>query len=599
MARGIPGYLRLRVVTTGPNGKEICNDLPHLHQVTWQERAYQPGNPGNSMLGAFTIPLHPPYTKGYKAAKFFYDQLDYYQRIEAYIGYNPRAIGLGKLKFAGIVDDISGPSWGPDGLMYELSGQSDLLLANLSRPFPGEFLSNDVTSAMLKSYLGTNELGWADTFNPFTAGNYTSTSIPAHSSAAWSAATDDNSAVVTASTGSGAELLSKIGASSSDRWFTQFAEVTGRLNPSSDTANAGEFGVGLSSSPANMNDSVVAYAVAVKSGSRYTITAQIINYVGGSGTVSQGTPTALVNVDDPQGKIPLTVGLLLTTSGNSNGTGTATLIINGKALPQLAVSGVSTRVKYPSVHFGVGGSGSPQGFFDQLVQMTRFTQDGPSTKASFVPGNVPASPVSLAYGNDPGPSFLEAIARLATRNGSYLRYSPQPYQVGVRTLGTMDVSPSPGNDLTAQVILSRRKGNLVGLARSANADYLASDTAVTGQSTLDGGGIGFVRDISTMLKYGVLQDEVLSFTHSDYNSLRRGGYSILQNKINVGAFGSKTATVMRTEDVAEKVAMLDRVKVNDPETNINNLSTLILGRDFTEGAPSEVLYLDQFSAELL
>ena len=199
-------------------------------------RAFQPGNPGSSALGAFTVKLFPPGSEQYAAAKATYDQLDYFQRIECYVG--------GKLYYAGIVTGIR-KTYGASS-SFELTGHSDIVLANLSAPFPGELLSNDVTSAILKSYMGTNELGWSDTFNPFTAGNYNSSNLPGLTAGTWTGTTDDGFNVASCSTGTGAALISKTGAVQNDRWHQQFVEVTGRLSPSADASNAGKFGVGLS-----------------------------------------------------------------------------------------------------------------------------------------------------------------------------------------------------------------------------------------------------------------------------------------------------------------------------------------------------------------
>lgn len=557
----------------------------------------QPGNPGSNALGSFTIPLHPPGSPGYRAAKATYDQLRRYQRVELYAGRSPNGIGLGKLVYAGIITGIQKAY--DQNPTYQLTGVSDVGLANYSRPFPGELLSNDVTSATLKSYLGTNELGWSDTFNPFTSGNYTSTHVPGTTSGTWTGTTDDGFNVVSCATGSGAALISKTGAAPGDRWNTEFVEVTGRLSPSNDAASAGSVGIGLTVSNANVSDGVAVWFTAKKQAGRYNLDVAAANYSGGSRTAINSAINALVNTEDPQGMIPFTIGLLITYGGASSSAKNVTAIINGKVvISQYAIQyNPLASTQYPFLFFGIPATGSATGYFTNLVQFTRFTTDGGSTAAAFGNGSISASSVSLGYGVDPGPTFLETWTRLATRNAGYWRYTPQPYVIGTRTLGTVDFATDPGTDLTSKVIFRRRDGNLAGLEINNNADPLAADTALTGQATPDGGGTSYWRDIATLSKYGVIQDEALSFTHSDFNSLRRASYQVNANKIALDTLGAKTATVLREPSTADTYRELDKATFDDPEMGVNNLACRILARTFTEGATTETLILDQFSEE--
>src|SRR5206468_1912721 len=98
-------------------------------------------------------------------------------------------------------------------------------LANLTQPFPGEvtnpgFLGVGVASpgnvALLKRWLGTNEPGWTDTFNPFTSANYVSSNLPALTAGTWTGTTDDGLSVASCTTGTGAAFLSKSGARAND-----------------------------------------------------------------------------------------------------------------------------------------------------------------------------------------------------------------------------------------------------------------------------------------------------------------------------------------------------------------------------------------------
>lgn len=600
MSEPVISLLRIRVVKTFNGGNaEVTNDLPHLHESQVQVAAMQPGNPGSSALGSFTVKLHPPGSEGYAAAKPIYDQLDYFQRLEFYISHDGASLGK-LLPGAGGTGIITGirKSYGQNSV-FELTGHPDTVLANLSRPFPGELLSNDVTSAMLKSYLGTNELGWSDTFNPFTLANYTSTNTPGGTSGTWTGTTDDGFSVASCSTGTGAVLLSKSGAGAGDRWHTYYVEATGRLSPSADTTNAGIVVVGYSHSSANTNDGVFGGVEAVKVGTRWNLNSVAVGCTGGVGTSLPVIANVLSNVDDPAGMIPLTIGVLVTMGGGPTASATVCVIINGKVALQSSLGAYDpgTATRYPFIGFGTPATGTATCYLTNLVQMTRFTTDGPSAASVFKTGSISTATDSLMYGTDAGPTFLEAWTRLATREGWYLRYNPQPYVVGTRTLGTVDMAADPGVDRTASVIFSRREGTLINLELTANADAFAADTAAIGQSTLDGGGIGFWRDIGSMVKYGVIQDEVLAFTHSDFNSLRRAAYKIVSNKVSLSSVGAKTAVVSRDPQTADVWRELDRITIDDPELGINNLVCRVVGYTFYEGQGTQSLTLDQFTVD--
>src|SRR5258708_31314052 len=126
-----------------------------------------------------------------------------------------------------------------------------------------------------------------------------------------------------------------------------------------------------------------------------------------------------------------------------------------------------------------------------------------------------------------------------------------------------------------------------------------SRTAATSTSTFDGGGIGYWRDVGSMTKYGVIEDETLAFTAYDFNMLRRYAYQVTANKILIGTAGAKIATVLRDPDTADKWRELDRILIDDPDLGINNLTARIIGYTFTEGSPNQTVYLDQFGQDHL
>ena len=304
----------------------------------------------------------------------------------------------------------------------------------------------------------------------------------------------------------------------------------------------------------------------------------------------------LANVDDPEGMIPLTVGLLDTIGGQGSAVASAHLIVNGKMVVTSTSALDMATTNYPFLFFGTPATGSAAAYETNLVQMTRFTSDFASG-STFANGTISTATHSLGYGMDPGTTFLENWSKLATREGWYWRYTPQPYVVGTRTLGKVDFAADPGTDRTASVIFDRADGTLVDLALSANADNAASGTATLAQSSPDGAGIGFWRDINTMTKYGVIDDMSLAFTAADFNTARRAAYQIVSNKINLGTSGSKTITILRDPQTADVWRELDRVTINDPETGIYRRSARIIGYTFDEGQPTQTLMLDQFSAD--
>lgn len=598
----ISGLLRIRVVKIFAAGDaEITTDLPHQHVTHIDRVGYQPGNPGTTALGAFLVKLHAPGSEEYADARVLYDKLDYFMRLEFYISSD--AASLGKFYWAGIVTEIKKNN-GPNSV-FELRGQSDLVLANLSRPFPGEMFSNDKTSGMVKSYLGTNELGWADQMNPFVGGVYTSTNIPGGTVATWAASTDEGLPVVsTAGAGAnGACIIANTGAAAKDRWHTQFIEIVGRMQIPPDPINAGWIGVALTSANGNLNDCVLGYAQAnnQNSAGRQVFSVFINVYAAGVLSTQRTYQQAIANVDDPEGVIPFTIGLLCTMGGQSSAIASATLIVNGRPIlthPTTAYD-PGTTTKYPAIVFGQANSGTATVWVSSLIQMVRYSPDGPGTASVFAMGSITASAHSLMFGTDPGPSFLEVWSKLATREGWYWRYTPQPYVVGSRTLGVVDFGSDPSTDLSAIIQYKRGDGNLLELGLVANADSLATGTAASGLASNDGGGISYFRDIGSMIKYGVAEDQSLAFTASDFNSLRKSAYQIMINKISLGTSGAKNAVVFRDPSGVDVARELDRVLIDDPEIGINRASARILAIGFDEGQPTMTMVLDQFSVEWL
>lgn len=603
MAEPVISYLRWRVVKTFNAGNaEVTNDLPTLRRAHIEVVAFQPGNPGSSALGSFSIQLHPPGSEGYAAAKAIYDQLDYFQRVEAYISHD--GASLGRLYYAGIVTSIR-KSYGTNP-RFELTGHSDIVLANLSKPFPGEQLSinyqsglsNNATYRQARNYFGSNEVGFTDTFNPFTIGNYTSTNIPGLTAGTWTGTTDDGLNVASCATGTGAALLSKTGATFGDKRDTQFVEISGRLLPSSDATNAGKFGVGLSTSNANLNNATVVYVTSKLSGSDWNLDVHVDDYVAGALTNTLTVGNALTVASDPENFIPITISYLVTQAQWS------AVVVNGKVvLNQTNFSSqpftVFSSTAYPFLFFGTPATGAATAYETNLVQMVRFTDDQNANVALFKSGTIGSPSHSLKFGTDPGPTFLEVWSRCATREGWYWRYTPQAYAVGTRTIGTIDLTTDPGTDrgTNKSVVFSRLDGTLVSLELTANGDQFVAGTTAAGPPGTDGGGLSYWRDIGTMTKYGVIEDQILSVTQPNYTELRRNALNVQNNRLNLSSAGSKTAVVLRDPQTADVWRELDKVMIHDPELGINYLVARVMAYTFDEGQPTQTLTLDQFSAD--
>ena len=605
----ITTLFRIRLVATFNSGnKEITNDLPHLHQCHYEVVAFQPGNPGSSALGSFSVQLHPPGSEGYAAAKAIYDQIDYIQRVELYG--SPDGQSLGKLYYAGVITGIrKGYGQNP---VFELSGVSDLFWLNYSRPFPGEELSTNYGSGLTTqadyrqahNYFGTNELALGDNFSPFTAGNYTSTNLPSLTAGSWSSTTDDGLNVVSTTTGTGAVLISKTGAVGNDKRRIIFVEASGRLAPSSDATNGGKFGVGMSQSNANANNAAVAYVTARSSS---TLDVTLSYYQSGTLLTSQTVSSAFTGAQDPEGFVPITISLSISGGpANTFGTSGTAVTVNGKVVlnintsPQVLIDYDATAgTNYPFLFYGTAATGTAAPYFAYLVEQNRYTDDQNANTAMFKAGTIGSPLFSLQNSNDPGPTFLELISRVASRETWYWRYTPQAYVIGTRTVGTLDLTADPGTDhgTDKSVVFSVTDGTLVNLEFSANADQLMAGTVSASLSGSDGGGVAFWRDVSTMTKYGVIDDQVLGLTRPYFYEQRRHALQTVTRKVAINASGSKTAVVLREPKTADVWRELDKVMLHVPEIGVNYLVARVIGYTFDEGQATQTLTLDQFGID--
>ena len=572
-------------------GAIITEELPHPHLIEFEKVAMQPHNPGSSTVGSFKIPLFPPGTKQFRDSKKIYDQLDRYLRVEFYLGYSPNDIGQGKLVFAGFITEIAKKKT-RSGASYELKGCSDLVIANLSRPFPGDVLLSSyggvLTALSLiqaNTYLGNNEVGFSDDFNPYTSGNYVSGNVSGKTAGAWTSDSDDGLPVLKCSTGSGAALISKYGAGATDGEHNQYVEVSVRLKTTStSTSNAGKFGIGLSTdSGAVSADALWITVVAKYNGGQYDVDVSL------STTGSDPFFTLsnfLTSVVDQDGYITVSIAFL------TNDLITQ-VTLNGKTGTLTGGTGPLNINCYPFLFFGTPATGTATGYFANLIQLVRYAADA-HDDATFVAGDHDTAIHSLKGGTSPGPTFLEIWTRAAIREGWYWKYTEQAFVEGIRTLGSVSFLTEPGNDLSNTCVFSFEKGNLSELSLVANDDTFATGSAISASSGTDGGGIAYWKDIVALRKYGVLDDQTLFLTSPNFAEQRKAANQVVSNKVRVGAEGSKIARVLRDAETVDKWRELDIIQIDDDDMGMTQQNVRIIAFKFKEGEPDQEITLDQF-----
>lgn len=594
-------------------GAVITEDLPHPHQSSWDIVGMLAHNPGSAALGKFIIPLHLPGSTEFDAAKSTYDQLDYYMRVEAYLGYDSAAIDLGRMVFAGFITGITKKKT-DTGVMYELTGMTDLVVANLSRAFPGDAISQSYGTGLatpsdiriLKNYLATNELGWCDNFNPFTASDYTSTRGGAGTVGTWVADTEDGFPVVKCSTGSFAVLIAKTGTVSNDSLNRVFAKASARIHPSADASNGGIVGLGISKRNGDIDDSFYIYA-RPKNGNQVDIV--VAEYTAGVLT-SMTDSSSFINAQDGEGFLTFDFEICTgpdATSAMVNGKvifGYDGGVFKGSILTDFD-TGSGNRdgkggVGFPFLVYAVPATGTATGYFTNLITMSKFAADGPSTiPGTFVAGTLLTPAFSLITGIETSSSYLELWSRVAIREGARWRYTPRPFVPGVKTIGQLDLTVDPGEDLTTKCIFTRDKGNLKETALTANDDAFATGTQVSGVAGPDGAGRTTWNDIDAMRKYGVLEDATLFVATPSFSEQRKASQQVIANKVLIGPLGSKTVVLIRDPDTVDRWREHSRITIDEPELGIYDQTARVIQYNFKEGSIEQTVTLDEFSVRNL
>ena len=608
MLEGVPSYLRYRIVNRlnaqiGALPVEVVANLPHLHQSTWNERAMQPGAPGSVAIGDFKIPLHPPGSEGFKAAWPLYQLVmpgvGEGLRVEGYladVGEVANNVGVpgAELPHSGIITEVA---WSTNPPMFELRGKTDAALLDMQRTYPGEIIHNTAYDSVtiVKEFTTNYLVGVSDQFNPFTAGNYTSTNLPALTAATWSGTTDPNGVnpnVVSASTGTGAVLISKtsMGQVDGDPLSTQIVECICRLKTTStDVGHAGTVGIGFSASSANASDSLFAYLIAKYNSTtaRYDLDVVLTSYVAGVETGATNFSSGLTNVDDADGYIPLQMQFIQQGAGGVN---TVRFVVNGSPLNTVGTGPTyGINPVYPMIHFRIPAAGSATAYFTNLLAGRRV--QGMFSNGSF------GTPVhKFRVNQQPAPTFLDMLTLCSGVEGWYWRIDSSVVSSTSGFCGqiNMNALTSIGTDHSADVIFEEEV-NLVSLTQQGNADTFGSDLQFNGYADSTSGGISYARNLTAMNTYGWLSGVGMSMTVQDYSGLLRQGAKVATNKGTPG--GSYVAKVVRDPGTADKFRELDYVTIHCPTLGVDHQKMLVMSYDFTEGEATQTLTLGQYGTD--
>ncbi len=609
MPEPVIGRLKYRVVNwfngynTGTNVVAVY-DLQHPHQSTWTDRGMQPGAPAQSAIGDFTIPLFPPGTEQYAANKADYDKLlpgsGEGLRVEAYLGDVFGGPSDGSfpdvfLAHAGIITEVI---LSDDPPRFELHGSTDAWIAAMQRPYPGEILHNSAydSATIVKEFIPVNIVKVSDQFNPYTAGNYTSTNLAGLTAGTWTATTDANginSNVVTVATGTGALLINKSQMGfGNDPVDTQMVECICRLKPSGTSAtNAGQAGIGMSFDRLSpVSDCLFGYVTAKWNAatSRYDLDATLSRYVAGVLSGPLTISNALTSVDDPDGFIPLQLQFIQQ-QHTPGPVGYVRFIVNGSPVnaAQTGSAYPGLTVVYPMLMYGAPATGAATAYFTNLMLANR--GNGPFA------GIVASATHKFRVNQALPPTFLDMWQAVCTLEGWYWRIRPTSQLDGGQiAIGYVDMNSSPGSDLSAIVIFEKGQ-NLLGITQQGNSDSFASDIQFNGAADSAGGGIFYGRNLTAMTTYGWLSSVGMSLTVMDIANLQRQGQQVTANKGTPG--GSYTARVLRDASTADKFRELDTITIHDPDLGIYHKKMLVISRTFTEGSAEETLVLGQYGAD--
>jgi hypothetical protein len=622
--RGIPSYLALRVLDND-TGVEIVNDLPHLHQVTWQKRAYQPGQPASSMVGSGTILLPAPGTAMFRAHADTYRSLAIGQRVEAYMGDHSGSTPA----FSGIiVPPVERAMNGP----WKVNVVDSTYMLQRSKTVPGEgiTLGNGETSWFLVSQLlGTMERQWADDFN-----NWNSTGTPGDPTSA--SYTNSGFSFSSADPFLGLPCLTCPVSASEARLTTTTSwgvarPLTGEFGTAvvstqgvmvgatgaSPGAVVGYAGIWLMADATTQNG-ILCDAVLVQQSiaNWYSVDVRILERTAGTYTLRQSV-NCLTDCTSPlEFQLQALLFTLTNSSTSAPGSGQqmVKVIFNGKDVECQYAYNLSPPGRVGIRGGAISGSGTISTYFHRLQFQARTSGDifgiGTFGTNRFAFGDSNSNgPVMTSPGNSSGQTHLDQFALAATATSYYMRMTPgRGYKSDTIDFGhgaTVDrptPSGNPGLDLSAKIVL-REGVNVVADGTEVSTVPEQFDNGIQVQS-LPGGDSGGIVTWGSIGASGaaVLEGSLAEMGAPGFSLLSRYASAIHDRRLD-----PLRATSVRVVRTADWIALnnglgpreCDTLLVDLPTLGVNNQQSVLVGFDFEEGSGTQLCYFDALPAGTL
>lgn len=609
---GKADYLALRVLDNN-TGAEIVRELAHAHDCTWGVRALQPGMPGSSTLGQFTIhsPGGPMSDEMRRHWQDQWNQLAYGQRVEGYLG----NVITGSPRFSGIItSDLTRSLSGP----WEIKGHDSLFMLQQSQVLPGEVigLRGETGGNFARRFYGTQEAIWDDAFPSDTSANYQVSSWqftfagfrifdPVFGLACIRCITTSptDAFVVTNTTWS-----------ATAQYTSSSVTVHGVIAAGTDTTNAGECGIWLQADSTAQNGYQVLVQMAQTGASTglYNVSVLVRQRIAGTYSTIAGPTTVFTNVGATFPFELTAVYSFVPISGpGSASTIGIRVLLNGQDTGVLATFSSSA---FASGSIGVrcspNAGGSPTTYVNRIQFHARNSGAGAGGAGTlfgtkrFGDGNVDTAPAVLTESlSGSGQTHLDMLLLAMTFGGTNIRKNPGAGFKG-DTLdygGPGGILNPTGTDLSASVELVEGQnieanGTLVGSV----PELYSTDVRV---NSLPGGASGGAITWGRVANVGdaVLVDTVADMGIPGYTMLVLYAQAMQARKVNplqaiqvrvirdakwLGAPGTNGAGPRE----------LDIVGIQIPSLNVQRQTATIAGYDFVEGQADMLVYLSQLPA---
>lgn len=565
---GVPGFLKIRVLDNN-TGVVLIPDLPHTPAATYTVRALQGGIPNASVIGDFTIPLFTPDSDAFRRNREVLLKLAVGQRVEMFRG----DVLTGIPVFSGVITKIRRQL---DGL-WEVSGSDSLWLLQQSQafqseqilaPFPAKF-SYDV-------YRATREVVWDDDFSgSFPGSNYTNNG--------WVSTTDpyfgQPAVYSTAQSPTIAWMVTNQTWGNNSQYAPCEITIQGSLVGGTADAEASIFLLGDN---AQTGSGYLVRADLLPSGSAWNVSCQIWTIVAGTYTKVAWNDTAFTNVNQvftfELSAVIYQYGTSRVIVNRLNGKGTC----NWPTTSLVASGGIGLRCS-------PAAGGSPATYVNRLRFLSRPGNWGTNR---FGVGNAASSTVNVqntVVVN--GQTHLDMLMLASETDGYWIRKNPG---YGYKS-DTLDYAVSPGSDLSSSIIFE--EGDNVLKAEIAPVSELyATDVRVNGipDSAIAGGDSGGSFTWSQVQPVGnmALIDTVSDLGIPGYGLLRAYAFKTGARKAN--PIQATQLTVLRTPETMDKWRELDYVTTHCPTVGVYRRKQQVIGYTFTEGDPTQTVYLDQF-----